>query len=116
VAVFSYGTTPLGPLRLDPQQTEALESARFGEALVTREDIVLADDDGAIFVPAAQADEILHAARAIADVEREQAQKIRAGKTLRAETAFDAYLAQRADDPAYSFRRHLRAVGGAVEE
>jgi len=83
---------------------------------VTRDDVVFADDDGAVFVPAAQVGEILQAARAIWEVEREQAQKIRAGETLRRQTAFDDYLARRADDPAYSFRRHLRAVGGAVEE
>ena len=116
VPVFSYGTTPLGPLRLDAQEPDALESARFGSHFVTRDDVVFADDDGAVFVPAAQVGEILQAARAIWEVEREQAQKIRAGETLRRQTAFDDYLARRAEDPAYSFRRHLRAVGGAVEE
>src|SRR4029079_13044756 len=30
VPVFSYGTTPIGPLRLDPQEPDALESARVG--------------------------------------------------------------------------------------
>jgi len=116
VPVFSYGTTPIGPLRLDPQEHDALERARVGSHVVTRDDIVFADDDGTVFVPAAQVGEILQAARAIWEVEREQAQKIRAGETLRRQTAFDDYLARRADDPAYSFRRHLRAVGGAVEE
>lgn len=116
VPVFSYGTTPLGPLRLDAQEPDALESAPFGSHLVTRDDIVFADDDGAVFVPAPQVGEILKAARAIWEVEREQAQKIRAGETLRKQTAFDDYLARRAEDPAYSFRHHLRAVGGAIEE
>jgi regulator of RNase E activity RraA len=116
VPVFSYGSTPLGPLRLDAQEPDALTSARVGAQLVTREDVVFADDDGALFVPAAQVGEILQAARTIWEVEREQARKIRGGSTLREQTGFDAYLARRAEDPAYSFRHHLRAVGGAIEE
>lgn len=116
VPVFSYGTTPLGPLRLDPQEPEALVSARVAAHDITREDVVFADDDGAVFVPAAHVDEVLKAARAIWAVEREQAEKIRAGETLRRQTAFDDYLERRADDPAYTFRNHLRAVGGAIEE
>jgi regulator of RNase E activity RraA len=116
VPVFSYGTSPLGPLRLDPQEPDALESARFGDHLVTRDDVVFADDDGALFVPAARVEVVLEVARAIWEVERDQAQKIRAGETLRKQTAFDDYLARRAEDPSYTFRRHLRAVGGAIEE
>ena len=116
VPVFSYGATPLGPLRLDAQEPDALATARVGSHLVTREDVVFADDDGAVFVPAVQVDDVLQAARAIWELEREQATKIRAGETLRKQTAFDAYLARRADEPAYSFRQHLRAVGGAIEE
>jgi regulator of RNase E activity RraA len=114
--VFSYGTTPLGPLRLDAREREALESARVGPHRVTRADIVFADDDGVLFVPAGRVDEVLEAADAIRAVERDQAERIRAGETLRAQTAFDVYLAKRSDDPGYSFRRHLRAVGGAIEE
>ena len=41
---------------------------------------------------------------------------MRTGETLRAQTAFDDYLARRADDPSYTFRRHLRRIGGAIEE
>jgi hypothetical protein len=61
-------------------------------------------------------DEVLAAARSIRDVERDQALRIKAGETLRDQTGFDEYLARRASDPSYSFRRHLRAIGGAVEE
>ena len=114
--VFSYGTTPVGPLRLDPQEPDALESVRVGSHVVTRDDVVFADDDGAVFVPATHVDEVLKVARGISEVEREQALKIRAGETLRKQTSFDDYLVRRAEDPAYSFRSHLRAVGGAIEE
>jgi regulator of RNase E activity RraA len=115
VPVFSYGTTPIGPLRLDPQEPDALESARVGGHVVTRDDLVFADDDGAVFVSALHVDDVLRSARAIRETEREQARKIRQGETLRKQTAFDDYLARRAEDPVYSFRHHLRAVGGAIE-
>ena len=114
--LFSYGTCPAGPLRLDPQEPDALSSARFGAHVITRDDVVFADDDGVVFVPEERVDEVLDAARAIRQVEREQALRIAAGETLRAQTSFDEYLARRADDPSYTFRRHLRQLGGAIEE
>jgi hypothetical protein len=50
------------------------------------------------------------------EVERDQARRIREGQTLRQQTAFDDYLAQRAADPSWTFRQHLRRTGGAIEE
>lgn len=114
--VFSYGTTPAGPTRLDEREPDALASARFGDHVVGPDDVVFADDDGVLFVAASRVDEVLAAARSIRDVERDQALRIKAGETLRDQTGFDEYLARRASDPSYSFRRHLRAIGGAVEE
>jgi len=114
--VFSYGRCPAGPVRLHEQEPSALVSARFGTCLVTRDDIVFGDDDGVVFVAASQAGEVLAAARQIGEVERNQAGKIRAGQTLRQQTAFSEYLAQRAVEPSYTFRRHLRRIGGAIEE
>ncbi len=114
--VFSYGRCPAGPVRLDAQESSALASARFGECLVTRDDIVFGDEDGVVFVAAGQAGEVLAAARRIGEVERDQAGKIQAGQTLRQQTAFSEYLARRAAEPSYAFRQHLRRVGGAVEE
>jgi 4-hydroxy-4-methyl-2-oxoglutarate aldolase len=114
--VFSYGAYPGGPLRVDAREPEALESARFGPHLVARDDVVFADDDGVLFVAAARVDEVLAAARRIHETEREQAQRIEAGETLREQTAFAEYLALRAGDDSYTFRRHLRRIGGAIEE
>jgi len=111
--LWSYGTNPLGPTRLDERGDEP---ARIGEHVVTRDDVVFADDDGVLFVARDRVDEVLGAARRIRDVERDQAERIVAGETLRAQTRFDEYLAVRANDPAYTFRRHLREVGGAIEE
>jgi regulator of RNase E activity RraA len=83
---------------------------------VTSDDVVLADDDGVLFVPADRLAEVLDMARTISATEREQARRIVAGSSLREQTAFDEYLARRRDDPGYTFRQHLRRVGGAVEE
>jgi 4-hydroxy-4-methyl-2-oxoglutarate aldolase len=114
--VWSYGSYPAGPVRLDAQESEALTTARFGPHEVSRDDVVFADEDGVLFVAAARLEEVLVAARRIWETEREQARRMREGETLRAQTAFDDYLARRAADPSYSFRQHLRQIGGAIEE
>ncbi len=114
--VFSYGSLPAGPVRLDEREPEALVTARFGSHLVSAGDLVFADDDGALFVAADRTEEVLATARQIWQTERDQARRIRDGQTLRQQTAFDDYLARRAADPSYSFRRHLRRIGGAIEE
>jgi 4-hydroxy-4-methyl-2-oxoglutarate aldolase len=41
---------------------------------------------------------------------------MRAGTTLRAQMDFASYLARRATDPSYTFRVHLRGIGGEIEE
>jgi regulator of RNase E activity RraA len=114
--VWSYGSCPAGPQRLDPRRSESLERAGFGELSVTARDYVFADGDGALFVAAAEVERVLASAAAIRDREREQARRVAAGETLRAQLGFRDYLARRAGDPAYTFRAHLRARGGAIEE
>lgn len=116
IPVFSYGSFPAGPTRLDQHEPNALTSARFGSIEVTRDDVALADDDGAIFVSAARVEEILETARAIWERERRQAEMVREGKTLRAQFHFDEYLSKRNADSDYTFRKHLQAIGGAIEE
>jgi 4-hydroxy-4-methyl-2-oxoglutarate aldolase len=44
--VYSYGSYPPGPIRLDEREPEALATARFGPHLVSDNDIVFGDDDG----------------------------------------------------------------------
>lgn len=114
--VFSYGSCPAGPRRLDPREEGALDAARFGEFEVTADDVVFADDDGCLFAPRAEAGRLLAAARDIWQTERRQAQAVRGGRTLREQLGFGEYLARRAQDPAYTFRRHLRDTHGAIEE
>ena len=114
--VFSLGAIPAGPQRLDARPPDALASAAAGECTVTGADLVLGDDDGVLFVPAARAAELFTIAEAIRDTERRQADQIRAGVPLRRQLQFDRYLARREQTPSLSFRDHLRAVGGAIEE
>lgn len=114
--VFSYGRHPPGPVRLEEREPEALTTARFGPHLVCGNDVAFGDDDGVLFVAAERAEEVLATAHQIWHTEREQARRIRAGQTLRSQTSFADYLTRRAADPSYTFRRHLRRTGGAVEE
>lgn len=114
--VFSYGTWPSGPQRLDAREADALLSANFGDFELSNIDVVFADDDGCIFAPLAAVEELLATARAIWQTERKQAQAILDGTTLRTQLRFDEYLAKRSQDPAYTLRRHLRNTHGAIEE
>jgi 4-hydroxy-4-methyl-2-oxoglutarate aldolase len=114
--VFSYGALPAGPVRVDERDGDALRSARFGEHRVGAGDVVFGDDDGVLFVAAGRVEEVLDVARGIRRTERDQAQRIVAGETLRRQTRFEDYLARRSRDPQYTFRRHLRGIGGAIEE
>ena len=114
--VFSLGTIPAGPQRLDARALDALASATVGEWAVDREDLVLGDDDGVLFVAASRAGEVFTLAETIRDTERRQAEQLHAGISLRSQVQFDSYLTQRQRTPSLSFRDHLRAVGGAIEE
>ena len=114
--VFSLGAIPAGPQRLDVRPQAALESAAVGDWTVGHEDVVLGDDDGALFVPAVRAGDIFTAAETIRDTERRQAERISAGASLRSQVQFGTYLARRQQSPSLSFREHLRTVGGAIEE
>ena len=114
--VFSLGTIPAGPQRLDARVLDALASATVGDWTVDRQDLVLGDDDGVLFVSASRAGEVFTLAETIRDTERRQAEQLHAGISLRSQVQFDSYLAQRQRTPSLSFRDHLRAVGGAIEE
>src|SRR5205823_14061961 len=114
--VWSCGSCPSGPQRLDPREEDARSSAAFGEFVAGKNDIVFADDDGCAFIDARSARQILETARRIWQRERAQADAIRSGTTLRSQLRFADYLAKRAADPNYTFRKHLRILGGAIEE
>jgi regulator of RNase E activity RraA len=114
--VFSMGATPAGPQRLDPRPADALQSATVGPWTVGPEDLVLGDDDGVLFLPAGRAEEVFTVAESIRDAERRQADRVREGTSLRSQLRFREYLARREEMPSLTFREHLRALGGAIEE
>ncbi|NGY64963.1 RraA family protein [Lentzea sp. NEAU-D13] len=109
--VFSLGANPTGPLSLRDRAPEALSTADIDQWTVTSDDVVFGDDDGVLFVPAADVDAVLAKAASIRDVERAQAERVRQGESLRGQLRFDEYLAS-----GLTFREHLRKIGGAVEE
>ena len=114
--IFSYGSCPSGPQRLDKRTDDALRVAKFGAFEVTREDVVFADDDGSVFVELKSVEQILKSARQIWETERKQADQIKTGRILREQLKFADYLKKRVGNPDYTFRQHLREIGGAIEE
>jgi 4-hydroxy-4-methyl-2-oxoglutarate aldolase len=114
--VFSYGSWPSGPQRLDQRDEATFSSARLGNFVVGPTDVAFADDDGCVFIPLAIADELLKAAHSIWVTERRQAELIKKGTTLRAQLNFSEYLSKRGTDPSYTLRKHLRNANAAIEE
>ena len=114
--VFSYGSYPAGPRRLDQRLSQDLSSAQWDGFTVDHDDAVFADDDGVLFVASSKIEKVLEAAKSIWKVERRQAHAIRAGKRLSEQLDFNSYLAKRDSDPSYTLRKHLRERGAAVEE
>jgi regulator of RNase E activity RraA len=114
--VFSYGRCPFGPLRVDERETEALTKIQFGTIEVEFGDIVFADDDGVLFAPGKETGRLLSIAQEIKETECNQAVAIASGQTLHKQLQFDEYLVKHKNDPTYTFRKHLRDIGGAIEE
>ena len=112
LGVWSCGTNPVGPVGV---RESAHEDVFVGEARVRDGDLVVADEDGVLFVPGDAAERVLDAAREIEWAERRQADRARAGESLREQLRFDEYLARRAEDPAFTFRDHLRAISSHIE-
>lgn len=113
VAVFSYGSCPSGPRRLDPRVPG--DAVHFGESVLEAGDHVFVDADGAVFVRGDDLPRVLESANRIYETERRQAEAIRNGTSLRAQLAFREYLSKRAGDGTYTLRRHLEERGGAIE-
>jgi len=114
--VFSYGSYPTGPQRVGSRPADALLSAHFDHFKVSKTDALFADSDGVIFVALAQVNAVLDTAKTIWETERQQAEAINNGNTLRQQFQFKNYLKMRKNDSMYTFRKHLRNIGGAIEE
>lgn len=113
-AVFSYGTFPRGAQQVRDRHPESLVSARVGTAFVTSNDVVIADEDGVIFVPAVRLSEALQVASSMAAIERDQTDRMHRGTSLRDQLAFSQYLELRREDPTYTLRKHMRGVGAEI--
>jgi 4-hydroxy-4-methyl-2-oxoglutarate aldolase len=113
--VFSYGAFPVGPKRAYPRGSDALTNARFGDFKLTADDVVFGDDDGVVFALLQDVEDIISLARTIAETEKRQAENIKNGKTFSQQIKFDEYLKNRSKNSAYSFREHLKKIGGAIE-
>jgi len=114
--VFSYGALPRGPRDGDPRPPDALSAAPFGDFAVGAEHAVFGDDDGVLFVPRTRCEEVLAVASEIAATERAQAERIRAGTSLREQFRWAEYRRRRESDPAATFSAHLKSLGGAIGE
>jgi regulator of RNase E activity RraA len=116
IPVWSLGTCPAGPQELRSRVAHALEAASLGgHVTVTRDDHVFADVDGTVVVARADVTRVLQAARDIATREGAQAARLQRGERLWAQLQVDAYVTRRQTDPAYTFRDHLKTLGGAIE-
>ncbi|MBV9718341.1 MAG: RraA family protein [Candidatus Eremiobacteraeota bacterium] len=114
--VFSLGANPAGPVRLDPRSELAFASAVVGDFSVTADDFVVADDDGVLFLPADQLDDLIRAACSIRDTEQLQARRAKEGETLRSQLRFAEYLERKKSDPSLTFRKHLQSLRASIEE
>ncbi len=115
IGVWSLGTCPAGPAELRTRTVHALEAASVGPSTVTTADVVFADDDGVVFVAAADLGRVIEAARDIATREQAHADRLSRGERLSAQFYLDEYVEARKADPALTFREHLKRLGGAIE-
>ena len=116
IPVWSLATCPAGPHELRTRSLHALEAASLGgHVTVTLDDYVFADIDGVVVVERAHLARVVTAAKDIAAREQAQAVRLLKGERLRDQLKLDAYVTQRQTDPSYTFRDHLKALGGAIE-
>jgi 4-hydroxy-4-methyl-2-oxoglutarate aldolase len=115
IPVWSLGTYLAGPQELRTRSAHALEAASLSHVTVTRDDVVFADVDGVIVVADADLARVLDAARDIASREQAQAARLFAGERLRDQLRLEEFIIRRSADPEFTFRQHLKTLGGAIE-
>ena len=113
--IWSLGAVPPGPRSARPREGDPFSHAHVGDLRITAADIVVADDDGVVFVAADLWPEVSAAAAAIVAVEGAQADAIAGGTNLRDQLGFGDYLKRRESDPSHTFRQHLAERGGTIE-
>ena len=115
IPVWSLGTCPAGPQELRTRSVHALEAASLGRVTVTKDDVVFADIDGIVVIAAADVEAVVSSAREIAEQEQAQAQKLFGGARLWDQLRVGEFTARRKENPAYTFRAHIKSLGGAIE-
>jgi regulator of RNase E activity RraA len=111
VPVFSYGTYALGLQHTYEPIPDPFARCEFGAFGVEPGDLVFADDDGLLFVPAAECEKVLKVAEELGASEKTQVDRILAGITLREQLKFDDYLRDRQLDPTLTLGEHLKRIG-----
>ncbi len=81
-----------------------------------RDDVVVLDEDGAVFVRRQDVDRVWSLARRIQEREAEQARRARDGEGLCEQFEFSSFLERRRQEPGLTFRAHLRRIGKSIEE
>jgi hypothetical protein len=102
------GRSHLGHAPYRREAPDALTSAHVGDFVVDTSDVVVADDDGAIFLPAKKVGEIATAARTSREREHQQAKLLAAGNPLFQHLRLAEYLSKHTTDPSYTLRLHLQ--------
>jgi 4-hydroxy-4-methyl-2-oxoglutarate aldolase len=112
--VFSTGARSFGPRRVPPAGG-AMRTAWLDGAAVSADDVIVADDDGVLIVGPQKREELFAVAREIVATETAQADRMRAGQSLRSQLDFATYRALQRSDPSLTLRRYLSEHGGAIE-
>ena len=116
IPVWSLGTCPAGPQELRTRSAHALEAASLGgHVTVTKDDFIFADVDGITVVAHSHLTRVVAAARDIAAREQAQAARLLAGERLRDQLQLETYVTRRQNEPTYTFRDHIKSLGGAIE-
>ncbi len=113
--VFSMGSCPSGPQRLHVRPPDMFQRANVGQHAITASDIVVAEANGVLFLPADHLGQIVEAATAYRETEARQLKAMREGRSYRTQSRFADYLVKRAANSGYGFRQHLKDIEAAGE-
>lgn len=113
--VFSLGALPTGPQRLHARPADIVSRATVGAHVVTCSDFVVADANGALFLPEDRLDDIIAAAVGYRETEARQLKAMRTGRSFRNQVRFGEYMSRRDRDASYGFRQHLKDIEAAGE-
>lgn len=117
VAVFCRNTIPVGPLKLPPELKGLGTVNRpitVSEATLSPGDWLFADDDGAIWLPAAGLETVFTHAQEIQQREAILFEQMNGGTPLGDLLQLEDFLRQRQANPAWTFNEHLKNIGRAI--